>query len=379
MANLNTQSFGSIVSNWATAVQGAASSLVDFGLGSVLLALGEAMGGVALWLQGLILQVAALTRAATSNGTDLDSWLAQFGFARLPAATASGQETFARYTPTNSALVPVGAIIQSADGTVQFAAIADTTNAAYSASQNGYVIPAGTASISVTVQCTTAGTAGNVSIGALNTLGTAIPGVDYVTNAAAFSNGAAAESDSAVRSRFILWVAGLEGATLVAIKSAIANVQQNMTGIIVENQQYNGQQQYGYFTVVANDGANALTPTENTNVSNAIDAARPLTVSFGVHAPVQQSVTVSMTITTASGYTHATVASQVQAALISYINGIATTNSGAILPYTSLAAQAYDIAGVTNVTNVLLNSGTTDLTITYQQVFESTTGTVTVT
>lgn len=378
MANLNTQSFGSIVSNFATAVQGAASSLVDFALGSVLLALGEAMGGVALWLQGLILQVAALARAATSNGSDLDSWFAQFGFAREAAVAAETQETFSRYTPTNQALIPVGANVTVADGSVVFTVIADANNAAYSATQGGYILPAGQASVNVTMQCTVAGTIGNVAAGALNTLGTAISGVDYVSNGANVQNGVAAETDTAARARFVLWVAGLGGATLIAVQAAIAGVQQNMSGIIVENQQYNGQQQYGYFTVVANDGSGNLTSTENNNVSNAIENVRPLTVTFGLHGPVQQSVTVSMTITTASGYVHSTVTAQVQAALIAYINAIATTASGALLPYTSLAAQAYEIAGVTNVTNVLLNGGAADLSITYAYVFEATTGTVTV-
>lgn len=378
MANLNTQSFGAIVSNFATAVQGSASSLIDFSVGSVLLALGEAMGGVGLWLQGLILQVAALTRAATSSGSDLDSWFAQFGFTREAAVAAITQETFARFTPTNAALIPVGANVTSADGTVTFTAIADSTNAAYSASQNGYVLPAGQASVNVTVQCTVAGTIGNVAAGALNTLGTAIPGVDYVSNGANVQNGIAAESDPAARARFVLWVAGLGGATLIAIQAAIAGVQQNMTGIIVENQQYNGQTQYGYFTVVANDGSNNLTSTENTNVANAIENVRPLTVTFGVHGPLQEAVTVSMSITVGSGYVLSAVEAQVQAALIAYINGIATTAAGATLPYTSLAAQAYSVPGVTNVTGVLLNGGTADLTITYQYVLEATTGTVTV-
>lgn len=379
MANLNTQSFGSIVSNFATAVQGSATSLIDFSVGSVLLAIGEAMGGVALWLQGLILQVAALTRAATSSGADLDSWFAQFGFSRLAAIAATTQETFARFTPTNQALIPVGSIVQTADGSVMFAVIADSTNAAYSAAQNGYVLPAGQASVNVTMQCTVAGTVGNVSAGSLNTIGTAIAGVDYVTNGANVQNGEAAESDAAARARFVLFIASLEAATLLAVMNAIASVQAGMTGIIAENQQYNGQTQNGYFTVIANDGSNNLTSTENTNVANAIEAVRPLTVTFGVHGPTQSTVTVSMTITTTAGYVHATVASQVQAALIAYINGIKTTSSGATLPYTSLASQAYAIAGVTNVTGVQLNGGTADLSITYQQVFEATTGTVTVT
>jgi uncharacterized phage protein gp47/JayE len=378
VANLNTQSFGSIVSNFATAVQGSASTLIDFSVGSILLAIGEAMGGVALWLQGLILQVAALTRAATSSGTDLDSWLAQFGFAREAAVAAITQETFSRYTPTNSALIPVGANVTSSDGTVTFTTIADTTNTAYSASQGGYVLPAGQASVNATVQCTVAGTIGNVAAGALNTLGTAISGIDYVSNGANVQNGIAAETDPAVRARFILWVAGLGGATLIAVQAAIAGVQQNMSGIIVENTQYNGQTQYGYFTVIANDGSGNLTSTEETSVSNAIENVRPLTVTYGVHGPLQQAVTVSMDITVASGYTESDVAPEVQAALIAYINGIETTEEGATLPYTSLSNPAYATPGVTNVTNMLLNGGTADLTITYAYVFAATTGSVTV-
>ncbi|MBB5508166.1 baseplate J/gp47 family protein [Paraburkholderia atlantica] len=375
---LSTKDFNSLVSETVANIQGYASVLVDLTIGSILRSVVEATASVVMWLQGLILAGVALTRAATSNGSDLDSWFAQFGFSRLPAVTATTQETFSRFTPTNQALIPVGAIVQTADGSVQFSVIADTTNAAYSASQGGYVLPAGQVSVTVAVQCTQAGTAGNVSAGQLNTLGTAISGVDYVSNAANAQNGSDAEADAAARSRFVLFIASLEAATLLAVHNAIASVKIGMTGIIAENQQYNGQTQYGYFTVVANDGANQLTSTEQASVGNAIEAVRPLTVTYGVHGPVQSAVTVSMNIATASNYTHATVASQVQAALIAYINAIQTTSSGATLPYTSLAAQAYAIAGVTNVTGVLLNGGTSDLTIPYQQVFEATTGTVTV-
>jgi uncharacterized phage protein gp47/JayE len=376
MATLNTQSFSSIISNFATAVQGSASQLIDFTIGSVLRAIAEAMGGVALWLQGLILQVAALTRAATSNGTDLDSWFAQFGFSRLAAVAATVQETFSRYTPTNQAVIPVGAIVQTSDGTIQFSVIADTTNAAYSSTQGGYVLPAGQASVSVTMQCTVAGTTGNVAAGALNTLGTAISGIDYVSNASAVLNGEAAESDSAARTRFVTFIASLEAATLLAVMNAIASVQLNMSGIVVENTQYNGNAQNGYFTVIANDGSGELSSSEMTSVSAAVEAVRPLCSTYSVHGPTTDTVTVSMTVTVGSGYTHSAVALLVQAAVNAYIAGIATTASGATLPYTNIATQAWGIAGVTNVTNVLVNGGTSDLTIGYQQCF--TPGTITV-
>jgi len=374
--SVTTKSFATMVSDFAVAVQGSSSKLINFTKGAVLRAVGEATAGVVLWLQGMILQVLALTRAATSSGDDLDTWFAQFGFSRLSADYATTQETFARYTATNSALVPVGATVMSADGTVQFTVVADTTNAAYDATQSGYVIPAGVSSVAAAVQCTVAGTAGNVAAGALNTLGTAINGVDYVTNASAVVNGSDAETDAAARSRFVLFIASLEAATLLAVKNAVASIQSGMSAIIAENTQYNGQSQAGYFTAIINDGSGSATSTELANAGNAIEAVRPLTVTYGVHAPTSVPVTVSMTITVGSNYVKSTVAALVSSAVNAYVASIETAESGATLPYTNIATQAYGVDGVTNVSNVLVNGGTSDLTITYQQAFQASTVTV---
>lgn len=364
MANLNTQSFTALVSNWAAAAQGAAGQLVDFTIGSILRAVDEATAYVALWLQGLALQVAALTRAATSNGTDLDSWFAQFGFARLPAVAATMQETFGRFTPTAQALIYPGASVQSQDGTVVFNVIADTTNASYNATLGAYVLAPGTASINVTVQCSVTGVAGNAAANAINALATAISGIDYVNNAAAATNGIAAETDAAARARFVLFIASLEAATLLAVQNAIASVQQGLTDTITENKQYNGSTQNGYFTVVVNDGTGFPSSTLLTNVANAVEAVRPLCSTYGIHAPIVLTAVVSMTITTAAGYTHSAVAAQVVTALQTYIN---TLSLGQSLPYTVLASVAYGVAGVTNVSGVLLNGGTADLTSNAQQ------------
>jgi len=366
MANLNTQSFSALVSNFAAAVQGAAKQLIDFSIGSVLLAIDEATAYVSLWLQGLALQIVALTRAATSSGTDLDSWLAQFGFYRLPAVTASGQVTFSRFTSTNQALIPVGTVVQTSDGSVQYTVIADTTNSAYSPSQNGYIVPANTASMTVPAQCTVGGIVGNVLASTITQLANAIPYIDTVTNANPFVNGIDPESDPAARSRFILYIASLEAATLLAVKNAIASVQQGLTDTITENQQYNGSTQYGYFTVIVNDGSGSPPTQLLDSVGSAIDAVRPLCSTFGVHAPTIVTANVSMTITSASGYTHSDVVAQVVAAIRSYIAGLTL---GQELPYSILSKLAYDASpGVTNVTSILLNSGTSDLVATSQQV-----------
>jgi hypothetical protein len=371
MANLSTQSLTTVVQDFATAVQGSAAQLIDFTIGSVLRAVAEATAGVALWLQGMILALLAVTRAATSSGADLDSWFADFSFARLPAIASVGQQTFARFTPTAQALIPVGAVMQSADQTVQFTVIADTINAAYSASQNGYVLPAGQASVNVTIQCTTPGSVGNVSAGEITLLGTSIPGVDSISNAAAFTNGVDAESDTAARSRFALYIASLSKATLAAIAAAITSVQTGLSYNILENVGYSGAAQAGMLTVVIDDGSGYPNSTLLANVANAIDQTRAAGVTYGVFAPTVIGAAVSMTIAVSNAPgapAKALVVPIVVLALQSYINALP---EGGLLPYSKLAQIAYEASPyVNNVTAVSVNGGTSDLVATGIQVIK---------
>jgi uncharacterized phage protein gp47/JayE len=80
-----------------------------------------------------------------------------------------------------------------------------------------------------------------------------------------------------------------------------------------------------------------------------------------------------MQIDAAPGYTPNTVAANVSLALTNFINGLGLGNS---LPYTQLAAIAYGIPGVINVTNVTLNSSLTDLIADNKHVVRA--GTITV-
>lgn len=371
---LTTKDFSTLVQEMVSNVQGYATALVDLTIGSILRASLESVSAVVMWLQGLILALLATTRAATSSGADLDSWVADFGLTRLAATYATGLVTFSRFTPTQQAVVPVGAVVQTADGTQQFTVNLDTTNPAYSASLGGYVIAAGSLSVTVSVTAIVAGSAANVVIGAISTLAQAVPGVDTVANAAAFTNGANAETDGALRVRFVSYVQSLSKATKAAVAYAITSLQQGLTYTLTENQTRAGVYQPGYFFVVVDDGTGAPSSTLLSTVYNAIDAVRPLTVTFDVFAPTVVTANVVMTIATAAGYTHSAVTAVVQAALQSYIN---TLPLGTSLTYSRLSQIAYDASpGVTNVTGVTLNGGTSDIAATSQQVVKA--GTVVV-
>jgi hypothetical protein len=376
--SVNTQSFTQVLTGFATVVQGKSSALVNFVIGSVLRAIGEGTSWVAMWLQSLILQAIALTRAATSNGADLDTWFAQYGFTRLAPTAASGSVTFSRFTTSQQAVVPIGSIVQTGDGTQQYKVVADTTNGAYSATLGGYVIAAGAASVTCAVVSITPGSnslslpdsSGNVSANTITALFQSIPFVDTVTNALPFTNGVDAESDAAARVRFVGYLASLARATKAAIGAAIKALGANFTYTIIENQTLAGATQMGYFAVVVDDGTGAPSSSILSAVYNAVDAVRPFTSTFGVFAPTVVNATVVMTLqTTSTGVAHSTTCALVQSAISTYIN---TLPLGAKLPYFKLGQIAIDASSdVLSVLTLTINGGTSDLTVTNQQVVKS--------
>jgi len=374
MPNITTKDLITLVRDQATAIQGASSTLADLTVGSILRAVVEANSAVVLWLQGLILQLLAATRAATASGEDLDTWVADYGLTRLPAAAASGQVTFSRFTAAQQAVIPVGAQVQSADGAQSYHVTLDTANPNYNTALDSYLLAVGNTSLTLPVQADQPGAAANAAIGQINTLIQAVPGIDTVANAAALTNGVDAESDTALRARFVAYLASLSKATKDAVGYAITSLQQGIRYTLTENQQYGGTTQMGYFYVVVDDGTGYPSTTLLSSVSNAIDAVRPVCASFGVFAPVVVSADLSLTLATAAGYDHNAVIATVVAALTDYVNSL---DLGQPLTYSRLVQVAYDASpGVDNVTGVTLNGGTADVTATTQQVVK--TGTVTV-
>ena len=356
---LQLRTFDTIVSSAAAAVQGAARTVLDLTVGSVLRAVLEANAGLGLWMQWLILQVLQATRAATSTGADLDSWVGDFGLARQQSVAAAGAVTFARFSPVTTALVPVGTLVRTNDGSQSFAVVADTTNPAFSAVQNGYVLPAGTATVNAAIAAAAAGSAGNVQAGAIGLIAAAVPGVDTVTNAAPTAGGLDAETDAALRARFSAYLVSLFKATTAAVGYAISTVQQGLQFTIQENATQSGAYQPGAFVVTVDNGTGAPPASLLASVADAIETVRPVGSTWTVVAPTVTTATVGMAIVTAPAANHAMVAAQVAAALTGFIDALPV---GAPLPWSRLAQVAYGASpSVGNVFGVLLNGGTADI------------------
>ncbi|MBV8524313.1 MAG: baseplate J/gp47 family protein [Acetobacteraceae bacterium] len=356
---LSLQTFSSLIQNMAAAVQSAAKQLIDLSVGSTIRAILEANASIALWMQWLIVQVLQTTRASSSTGTDLDSWVADFSLTRLPAVPASGTVTFSRITPTQSAFIPVGALVRTADGTQTFSVVPSTSNAAFSLAQSGYTVLAGVAGLTVPVVAQNPGSAGNVQAGSISLLATALPGVDSVTNTAAFQNGMDSETDEALRSRFQFFINSRSQATLTAVANAIISTQQGLQYTIQENVTPTGTLRLGNFVITVDDGSGMPSTSLLAAVQSAVDAVRPIGSTFSVQPPQLFAANISISINTSTATSKQTAATNVASAVTNYIDGL---NVGFPLALTKLAQIAYQAdPSITNVTQILINSGSTDL------------------
>jgi uncharacterized phage protein gp47/JayE len=126
------------------------------------------------------------------SGADLDSFVALFGFARLPARRASGTILLQRSTTaTQSTVISAGAQFGTSDSTpivVQ--------------AQSTIVFPQSALSITVPVQAVVGGSSGNLAANSVVRILSSIDGVGAVSNPSSLTGGTDAESDSQLRDRF---------------------------------------------------------------------------------------------------------------------------------------------------------------------------------
>lgn len=354
---LQLQNFASLVGSASAAVQGSARQLVDLTVGSTLRALLEASASIALWVQWLIVQVLQTTRAGTAEGADLDSWMADFGVVRLAPVASVGGLAFGRFTTAGTAVVPAGTLVRTADGSQVFGVVADVSHPAWTGA--GYGMAAGVASVVVPGVAQGTGVAGNVQAGAISLISAALPGVDTVTNAAAFVGGLDGESDAALRARFTRFLDSRARATTGAILYAIDGVQQGLQRTVQENVLPGGAASIGSFVVTVDDGSGAPSASLMAAVGAAVETMRPVGAIYAVMAPTVMTASVSLSVGLAPDAVAGVVRGAVMAAVTSYINGLGL---GVPLVWSRLIQVAYDASPlVQGVSAVLVNGDVLDI------------------
>ncbi len=351
-----------ILGGMIAAAQSAATVLLDLTVGSPGRALLQASAAQWSVQQSNVYRVLSASRLSTSTGSDVDSFIADYGCPpRLPATYATGAVTLSRYVALGSATVLVGTTVRTADASETYAIGADATNAAYSATlgtAGGYVLQSGVASVTVPITATVAGAGGNVVEGAISLFGTAVAGIDVVSNGAPTEGGEPGETDAAVKVRFVEYIGSLDKATGLAIAAAVAGVQAGLTWQIEENVAEDGTSRPGHFVVVVDDGSGAPSAALKASVYAAVDAVRPLCSTFSVQSPSILYVDVALTLVISSG-TKAGLVAPIEAAIAAYVD---TLSVGGTLSLTRVSALAYAAsATISNVTGVTLNGRAADV------------------
>lgn len=161
--------------------------------------------------QTLTLIAAALQTTVTSVLAQLsqllDNWGSNFNAPRNQPTYATGSLQFG--TPVAPASdIPIGiGIVTATSDSIAFLTTAAATM--YAASASNYFNPNNYQyAISVAARAQQAGSAGNAASGAINTIQTSISGIQFVTNATAFTGGQDLETDQAYGQRLLLiWLA----------------------------------------------------------------------------------------------------------------------------------------------------------------------------
>jgi hypothetical protein len=187
----------------------------DYNSGSQIRTWAESVGAAtetqgiwtrALVFQGMVYGAMALFQIVANQGNGA-SGLVTFMTSLLPTPPPA----------TQNVTIPQNTIVQTSGG-IQFV----TTQAA--------LLAAGSSSVTIPVVAVKTGVATNVPPGAVNTLVTGIPYPLFVTNTAALSGGADAETLSETLSRFASTVAALPASSPVAIANAAIGVTDPDTG-----------------------------------------------------------------------------------------------------------------------------------------------------
>jgi uncharacterized phage protein gp47/JayE len=357
--NLSLKGFTQLIEDMSSALQSSATTLVDVSVGSVVRAIFEANASVVLWIQWLILQVLQTTRASTSTGSDLDSWMLDFGLSRLPAVASTGIVTFSRFAPNLAATIPVGSIVKTSDGLLSFSVTEDDTLSIWQPASSGYIIPGGVPSADLPVICITYGSIGNVLSDTIIVISASLPGVDQVNNANPLSNGVDAETDQAFRSRFQGYLASRSRATLGALQNAIANVRQGLDVAIEQNTGPGGGPLVGALLVIVDDGTGYPSTDLLSSVANAVDAVRPVGTTFAVVPPQVLTVNVSLAAEFGSAGDTTTGVPAIQNYIATYLNSLPI---GRMASITRVAQHAYRAgSGLQNIRGVQLNGGSADV------------------
>lgn len=307
--------------------------------------------GASIWAQ----EVLRRAFASTTYGEYLDLRCEEHGVTRRPAERARGE---VKFTGTAGAVVPMGTIVATAaDPIFGVSSVEFMTMAAVTLDSLGVAL--------APVIATEAGLEGNVPVGAISLLLAPQVGVSGVTNNAAFTGGAQAESDEALLGRFLLKVRspGTSGNKADYVQWALSVPG---IGAAQVSPLWNGP---GTVKVYVLDNAmRAPTAALVTAVQDDIAPAAgqgagkaPIGAAVTVVAGVEVSININVQVSLTPGATLSSVKTLIENGVRDYLKQLAFVDP--LVRYTRISAILLDISPIVDFNNLTVNGGSANITM----------------
>ncbi|MDX1744357.1 MAG: baseplate J/gp47 family protein [Halobacteriales archaeon] len=284
--------------------------------------------------------------AQTAYGKFLDARAEEHGVTRKGAAPATGT---VRFNGTNGTVIAAGTQVSNTvlAGSVEEPQVFET--------DSGGTISGGFVDLAVTA--ITDGADGNLPANAIDRLVTIIAGVTSVDNAAATTGGVDEETDDELRDRLLAAVAAREGAGTPDDYETWA-MEVEGVGAATAEPVWAGAGTVRVMILDSNlDPASAGLQTD---VADYLETKRPIGASVTVDTPSIVTHAISATLTMESGFTVAGVQSAVEAAIQAYYD---TLSTGDDVIYNEVGAAIVQTQGVADYSSLLVNGGSTNVTV----------------
>ncbi len=359
--NLPVRSFSDFVRDMSAAINASAGIVIDISVGSIMRAIIESNAAVAMWVQWLIALTLQTTRAATSAGSDLDSWMADFSLTRLSALPSVGLATFTRYSGLSEALIPDGTAIKTSDGAIVFVVTANLSHPAWQQTLNSYSMAVGLLNLDLPIVASVPGTTGNVQANTITLLATATPGIDAVTNSVATSGGCDPETDDSLRQRFGSFLAARSRGTVEAIEYAVSQVRQGLKFLILDNLDAVGNFRPGNALVIVDDGSGGLSFDLLSSLSSAIMSVRSVGVSISIQPSLKVQIQVDLAVSIPSDVSLNPLQESITWSIAHYL---AALSIGAVVSITRISQVVYEVdSRIINISSVKLNGQGDDIVL----------------
>lgn len=310
---MSDPTFQQIVDNMVASLKASNSQLTDFTATSVVYQILQAVSAQIDQVYYAKDQSDAQANVWSAAGPGLDAKGQDYSLPRKQATPAILQFQFIKNVVSTSPItIPAGTVIT----TIPQPSAAPVT---YKTNADSF-LPAGTATVNIKATAQTAGTVGNIAPNTPVLIGSALPGIDGVslpnwTNA---TMGTDIETDDNYRSRLLDGLASKAQGTKAWYEGQATSV----TGIVSAKvlPQNRGA---GTVDIYIVGTGNTIPSTALINqVQDQIDANRVITDDAKVFPPTELSVSWTITVKVAAGTDLAAAATQIQAAIVDYINGL---------------------------------------------------------